>query len=332
MSTEIKTWQVIDGKLQPVKTSLAAARRREAEDLEEWIASQPAIIGTGITIIGRQVATKSGVLDLLGIDKNGNTVIIELKRDKLPREALAQAIDYASDVAGWSVERLSKVCAQYTGKSIEDHMMESFPDVSLENLNINEVQRIVLVGFGIESALERMINWLSEAYGVQINAVLLQYVRTASGDELLNRVSVISEEIEEQRSQHRKFQIPMSDEPGTYPQEVLKQKLKQYLQQDLLSAKRMRKVLFPVLLRDGKVTREQLKNEFVKMGEATTERDAGYFLSLISQQIGMAKNDFLRQVVGYEYHPDMPWMKESYFLREEYRDLVHEILAELSDE
>ena len=114
--------------------------------------------------------------------------------------------------------------------------------------------------------------------------------------------------------------------------ETLKQKLKWYLQQDLWSARRMRRVLLPVLLRDGKVTREQLKNEFVKMGEATTERDAGYFLSLISQQMGMAKNDFLRQVVGYEYHPDMPWMKETYFLRKEYRDLVREVLAELGDE
>lgn len=332
MSTEIKTWQVIGGTLQPVNTSLAAAGRREAEDLEEWIASQPAIIGTGITIIGRQVVTKSGPLDLLGIDKHGNTVVVELKRDKLPREVLAQAIDYASDVAGWSFEKLSEVCAQYTGKSLEDHMMESFPDIGLENLNINEAQRIVLVGFGIESALERMINWLSEAYGVQINAVLLQYVRTTSGDELLSRVAVISEELEQQRSQRQRFQIPMSDEPGTYPPEMLKQKLKQYLQHDLWSAKRMRRVLLPVLLRDGKVTREQLKNEFVKMGEATTERDAGYFLSLISQQMGMAKNDFLRQIVGYKYHPDMPWMKETYFLREEYRDLVREVLAELGDE
>jgi len=35
MSTEIKTWQVIDGKLQPVNTSLAAVGRKETQDLEE---------------------------------------------------------------------------------------------------------------------------------------------------------------------------------------------------------------------------------------------------------------------------------------------------------
>jgi len=124
----------------------------------------------------------------------------------------------------------------------------------------------------------------------------------------------------------------MSDEPGDYPLEVLKKKLKQYLAQDLWSARRMKTVLLPVLLRDGKASRDQLKSEFVKLGEADTERDAGYFLSLISQQIGMAKNDFLRQVIGYEYHPDAPWMKESYFIQEEYRDVVKEVLAEMDSE
>ena len=331
MSTEIKTWQVIDGKLQPVAMSLAEAGRKEAQDLEEWIASYPAIVGAGIIIIGRQVSTKSGPLDLLGIDKHGNTVIIELKRDKLPREALVQAIDYASDVADWSIEKLSEICTQFTGKSLEDHLTESFPDISLENLNINETQRIILVGFGIEGALERMLNWLSDSYGVNINAVLLQYVKTVQGDELLSRVAVISEELEQQRGPRKKFQIPMSDEPGNYPPDVLKQKLEQYLLQDLSSAKRIRKVLLPVLLRDGKVNRDQLKKEFVQKGEAESERDAGYFLSLISQQIGLARNDFLRQAIGYEYHPDMPWMKETYYIREEYRELVREVLVKLNE-
>ncbi len=331
MSTEIKIWQVVNNRLQPVNTTLAANGRREAQDLEEWIASQPAIIGSGITIIGRQVTTKSGPLDLLGIDRDGNAVVIELKRDKLPREALAQAIDYASDVAGWSIEKLSEICTQYTGKSLEDHLTESFPDISLENLNINETQRVVLVGCGIEGALERVRNWLSGADGVQINAVLLQYARTAGGDELLSRVAVISEELEQQRSPRKKFQIPMSDDPGSYPPDVLKQKLRQYLQQNLLSAKRMRKVLLPVLMKGGKVSRDHLKAEFVKRGEAANEREAGSFLSLISQQVGMAKNDFLRQVIGYEHPSDMPWMKENYFIREEYRDLVSEVLADLGD-
>lgn len=248
----------------------------------------------------------------------------------LPREALVQAIDYASDVAELSVERLSEICTQYTGKSLEEHLVESFPDIDLENININESQRIVLVGFGIEGALERMVNWLSNSYDVSVNAILLKYIQTSKGDELLTRVAVISEEVVKQHiEKKKKFQISMSDVPGSYPLDELRQRLKQYLPQSLWSAQRMRKVLIPVLLRDGKVTREQLKDEFVKFGAADNVRDAGYFLSLISQQMGMAKNDFLRQVIGYEPHPYYPWVKEVYYLRDEYRELLAKLLSEL---
>ena len=43
----------------------------------------------------------------------------------------------------------------------------------------------------------------------------------------------------------------------------------------------------------------------------------------------MQKNDFLRQVIGYEY-PNYPWEKDNYFIRSEYQHLVREILAESS--
>lgn len=330
MSTEIKTWQIIDGMLQPVDGGLADAGRKESQDLETWLASNPSIVSTDIAFIGRQVITKSGPLDLLGIDNHGNTVIVELKRDMLPRDALAQAIDYASDIAEWSVERLSEICAQYTGKSLEEFLVQSYPDIDLENININEAQRIFLVGFGIEGSLERMINWLSKSYDVSINAIVLKYIRTLKGDELLTRVAIISEEMEKQRvEKKKKFQIAMSDLPGNYAPEELKKKLIQYLSSSLWSSQRMRKCVIPALLRDGKISRDQLKDEFVKLGMADNVSQAGYFLSLISQQMGLAKNDFLRQVIGYEPNPDHPWLKEVYFIREEHRELLKEIQNEL---
>lgn len=328
MATEIKTWQIVDGKLEIVETTLADSGRTEAFDLEAWIASNPAIVGSGIEIIGRQVQTKSGPLDLLAIDKAGNIVVIELKRDTLPREALAQSIDYASDVASWNIDKIGEICAKYLGRSLDDVLGEGFPDSSLENVNVNEKQRIVLVGFAIEPSLERMINWLSDSSGVNINAIVLKYTRTNSGDELLTRTAIISEEVEQERINRSKFNIPMSDEPGDYEEEELAKQLRQYLQKDMWSAKRIRRVLLPVCLSRGKVTREQLKEEFVTYGEADSVRDAGYFLSLISQQFGMAKNDFLRQVVAYEY-PNNSWEKDNYHIREGYEILVKKLLEEL---
>jgi hypothetical protein len=49
-------------------------------------------------------------------------------------------------------------------------------------------------------------------------------------------------------------------------------------------------------------------------------------LAVISLQLGMLKNDFLRQVLAYEY-PTYSWEKDNYRIRPEYRDLVVDVLG-----
>ena len=330
MGTEIKSWQIVDGKLTAIRTALKDEGRTEPYDLEPWLASNPEIIGPDIMIIGQQVMTKSGPIDLLGVDRSGNTVIIEIKRAELPRETLAQAIDYASDVAEWTVERLSEVCADYTKKTFEEAFNEAF-EVDLENLNLNSTQRIVLVGFSIEASLERMIEWLSVSYGVNVNAIVLCYLKTKGGEELLTRTSVISEEIEqERRKKRKKFEIPMSDEPGTHSPQALKKHLMDYLARDRVTNQRMRDILFPALLKTKVLSRDQLKKAFVDFDPKYDEAKVGHYLTLISSQLGMTKNDFLRQVVAYEY-PRHPWEKDNFSIREEYQDMVKEVLNELKN-
>lgn len=330
MATEIQAWEIVEGQLEPLETSLAKEGRTEVLDLEEWLASDPSIIRPGLKIIGRQVSTQSGPLDLLAIDSSGNSVVIELKRDQVPRDALAQAIDYASDVALWSIDKIGEICTKYTGESLEDTLSEAFPDIDLERLTINETQRIILVGFAIEPRLERMIEWLSNGYGLGINAVNLKYIRTSAGNEVLTRTATISEQVEEARVKTKKFAIPMSDEPGSYEDDQLRDLLFRYLSQNLVTAQRIRDVLLPACLERDRISREQLKQEFVTQNVLNDPSKVGYVVSLISVQIGMQKNDFLRQAIGYEY-PNYPWEKDNYFIRTEYQQLVSEVLASFDE-
>jgi len=46
-----------------------------------------------------------GIIDLLCIDESGNLIVVELKRDKTPREVTAQTLDYASWVDSLTSER-----------------------------------------------------------------------------------------------------------------------------------------------------------------------------------------------------------------------------------
>jgi|GEM_PF-281110 hypothetical protein len=328
MTSEIKSWEIVDGRLVPVESRLADYGRREALDLESWLESDPSIIRPGLKIIGRQVLTRSGPLDLLAIDRTGSVVIIELKRDRIPREALAQAIDYAADVATWDLEKLGEVCASYSGEGLEDVLGNAFPDIDLESLTINGAQRIVLVGFALEPALERMIEWLSDAYGVAINAVVLKYVRARNGAEILTRSAVISEAEEEARRGGRKFTIPMSDDPGTYPEDQLRRLLVEYLSRNLVTIGWIRDLLIPKCLKQPKVTRDELLKQLVAQTESADARKIGLALGSLSSQLGRKENDFLRQVLGYGY-PNHPWEKDDFFVRSEHRELVAQVLEEV---
>jgi len=137
--------------------------------------------------------------------------------------------------------------------------------------------------------------------------------------------------VEELRTRKKKFTIPMSDEPGELEESELKSRLISYLSSSLVSARRMRDILFPLCLDKGTVSRETLKAKFVELGEVEEPAKAGYLVTSISSQVGMAKNDFLRQVLSYEY-PTYSWEKDNYRVREEYNDLVKAVLAELESE
>jgi hypothetical protein len=331
MATQIKSWQIIDGELKQIKSSLSNEGRKEYSDLEKWLETDPELISPDLMIIGKQIQTRSGPLDLLGIDIDGNLVIIELKRDMLPRNALAQAIDYASDISHWDIERIKDIYEKYSKKDLEDGLTEYFSEISIENLEINIDQRIILIGFSIEASLERMITWLSENFNVNINAIILDYIKTINGEELICKTSLFSEEVEREKIRSKRFKMRMSDEPGDFGDKELRSLLLNYLSQELWSSKRIRRVLFPVCLEKGSISRDQLKQEFVNYGEADNTRDAGYFLSLISQQIGMEKNSFLRQVIEYEY-PHHEWEKDNYQIREMYQKMVKEVLNELDEQ
>jgi len=106
MPLNMVLWSVSDGKLEEV----AATALNQEQRLEEWISRDPSILGMDLLLIGRQVATAhGGRMDLLGMDVDGDLVIIELKRHRTPREIIAQILYYASSVCGLAAHRIESM-------------------------------------------------------------------------------------------------------------------------------------------------------------------------------------------------------------------------------
>ena len=163
-------------------------------------------------------------------------------------------------------------------------MTANFDNVEIDDLTVNQSQRLLLVGFSIEESLSRMIEWLSNNFDMAINAIVLNYTKTSNGAELLSRMVTIPEEIAKEKSNKKKFKIAMSDEPGEYEVEKLKDLLRNYFKRANYSSNRIKNVLLPALIKKNVLTRNQLKKEFVKTEEAPGESQAGYFIALISKK------------------------------------------------
>lgn len=170
---KIQIWSVESnegGKLlaKPVEALDNAETETKLEDI---LVRSPDFLADGLTLIGRQLPTGGGPLDLLGVDEDGQVVVFELERGTLTREAIAQVIDYASDLAETDVDRLSELIEDHSGRDgiekiedFQDWYNENYP--SRANL-FSEKPRMILVGLGADERAVRMVNYLADS-GVEI--------------------------------------------------------------------------------------------------------------------------------------------------------------------
>lgn len=85
--------------------------------LEGLLVSSPDLLLEGLTLVGRQLPNEGGTLDLLGGDQDGRLVVFELKRGALTRDAVAQILDYASDLANSDTEQLARLIEENSGRN-----------------------------------------------------------------------------------------------------------------------------------------------------------------------------------------------------------------------
>jgi hypothetical protein len=161
-----------DGSASSVSEQTLASE----EQIETAVESAPELLGIDVLIIGRQTQTPSGPLDLLAIDGDGRLVVVENKRNRTPREVLAQTIDYAAWVTTLTFDEVETIYAKYRATTIGSaDLAEDFEEhfgVPLDA--IAEVPRMVIVAAHLDDATERMIDFLTDSFNVPVNAVLFQ--------------------------------------------------------------------------------------------------------------------------------------------------------------
>lgn len=137
-------------------------------------------------------------IDLLAMDSEGKLVVIELKRNKTPREVVAQLLDYGSWVRGLKDEQIASIFDDYLKKykpdliekSLNEVFTERFPDIKEMPEPLNDGHRLIVVANELDNSTERIVQYLADEYGVNINALFFNFFREGE-KEYLTRVWLI---------------------------------------------------------------------------------------------------------------------------------------------
>lgn len=160
--------------VSPSPQPLSEARLPSERVLEDMIVSAPRILSDEWMLIGRQERTGTGgIIDLLAIAPDGALVLIELKRERTPREVVAQSIDYACWVEGLEADDIAAVYARFApGRNLAGDFQRHFGQ-PLDEDSLNYEHEIVIVATHLDDSSERIVEYLSQR-GIAINVLCFQ--------------------------------------------------------------------------------------------------------------------------------------------------------------
>ncbi len=200
MPTEMKLWRIEEDTPKPIDQDKLDLESR----LENWMRDDIGLMNDDLLVIGQQVPTDhTGDIDLLAMDSEANLVILELKKDKTPRDIVAQILDYASYVQKMGISEIGETVSAagfLDGKSLEEAFREKF-GFDLPEF-VNQAHRMYIVASSLDSATERIVEYLSETYGVDINVATFAYF-DVGGQEMIGRSMLLDEEAVQTRSETR---------------------------------------------------------------------------------------------------------------------------------
>ncbi len=88
----------------------------ERQHIEEWIRKAPEILGEDLLVVSvefDQFSTSKDRLDILAVDRQGNLVVVEIKRDSAAGYADLQSLRYAAMVSSMTVDALAPHYLEY---------------------------------------------------------------------------------------------------------------------------------------------------------------------------------------------------------------------------
>jgi len=204
--------------------SFVALNIWERQHIEEWIRTNPEMLGEDLLIVSIEFdrfSNSNDRLDVLAVDRSGNLVVIELKRDPVSGYADLQALRYAAMVSSMTIELLLSYYISYR----KTYYNESLSDGEARNQIIEFVEsdtfselsnkpRIILCSEGFSQEITATVLWLRESdidiscvkitpYKLQDNIIIVPKVVIPLEEAKQYLIDIKRKEEEQEKSKRR---------------------------------------------------------------------------------------------------------------------------------
>ena len=178
------------------------------QHLEIWLENSPwAVIQDELVLwIDRQPSAQNeeGTIfpDLLGVDSEGNLVVVEFKRGRTPRDVVAQLLEYASWASELSEEQIHEIADAYFEKR-DDFKGKTFSEAFREVFDIPETDdlpplkrklRLFVVAEEIHPRVARVCRFLRASYKMDVSCIAVSKFQTESGEEIVSTETKVGDE------------------------------------------------------------------------------------------------------------------------------------------
>ncbi len=171
------------GKIERIESgSFVDLNVWERTHIQEWIRRHPKILGEDLLIVSTEFDRFKGSrdrLDLLAVDRKGNLVVVELKRNPFADYADLQSIRYAAMVSTMTIEQLlpyyTDYHERYTGERLsEEELRDKIAEfVELEEFEeLSSQPRVILCSEDFSQEISTTVLWL-RGFGLDITCVRL---------------------------------------------------------------------------------------------------------------------------------------------------------------
>ena len=193
-----KLYRITGNMLRP----LARSRLANEAALQRWVSDDPSKVGLDVLVIGREVPTENGGrIDILAINRDGNLSIIELKRDRTPRDVIAQVLDYASWIATLDTVSVQDIARRQLSQPLSEAFKERFDDALPEILNSSH--NMIIVASEFDASSERIVKYLVNEHSVPINTAFFT-IFEEDGEQFLTADWLMDQEQVVERAERRK--------------------------------------------------------------------------------------------------------------------------------